>query len=343
VPVEPHVIDKGIPTPGLLAQVLTNKYADHLPLYRQEAIFGRAGVALPRSTLAQWVGSCGVELQPLVDALKREILSRGVVHADETPVQMLKPGKGKTHRAYLWAYAAGAHEDIKAVVYDFCESRAGANAKAFLDEWRGSLVVDDFSGYKQLMGDSPGQITEVGCWAHARRKFHDLQLANQSQIAEQAVRQIAQIYAVEREVKELSAEDRLRIRQEKSQPLVQTLYEWLMLNRQKVPEGSATAKAIDYSLRRWRALTRFLEDGQVPVDNNWIENQIRPIAIGRNNWLFAGSLRGGQRAAAVMSLIQSAKLNGHDPHAYLKDVLTRLPMHMNSRIDELLPHCWNRA
>jgi transposase len=340
VPVEPHVIDKGIPTPGLLAQVLVNKFADHLPLYRQEAIFGRAGVAIPRSTLAQWVGSCGVELQPLVDALKRDILSRSVIHADETPVQMLKPGKGKTHRAYLWAYAAGAHEDIQAVVYDFCESRAGANAKAFLDEWRGSLVVDDFSGYKQLMGDAQEQITEVGCWAHARRKFHDLQLANQSQIAEQAVRQIAQIYAVEREVKDLNAEDRLRIRQDKSVPLVQTLHDWLMLNRQKVPEGSATAKAIDYSLRRWQALTRFLQDGQVPVDNNWIENQIRPIAIGRNNWLFAGSLRAGQRAAAVMSLIQSAKLNGHDPHAYLKDVLTRLPTHMNSRLEELLPHRW---
>jgi transposase len=342
-PVEPHVIDKGIPTPGLLAQVLVNKFADHLPLYRQEAIFGRAGVAIPRSTLAQWVGSCGVELQPLVDALKQDILMRSVIHADETPVQMLKPGHGKTHRAYLWAYAAGAHEDMKAVVYDFCESRAGANAKAFLDEWRGSLVVDDFSGYKQLMGDAAGQITEVGCWAHARRKFHDLQLANQSQIAEQAVRQIAQIYAVEREVKELSAEERLAIRQDKSQPLVQTLYEWLVLNRQKVPEGSATAKAIDYSLRRWSALTRFLEDGQVPVDNNWIENQIRPIAIGRNNWLFAGSLRGGQRAAAAMSLIQSAKLNGHDPHAYLKEVLTRLPTHMNSRIEELLPHRWSPA
>ncbi len=342
-PVEPHVIDKGIPTPGLLAQVLVNKFADHLPLYRQEAIFGRAGVAIPRSTLAQWVGTCGVELQPLVDALKRDILSRSVVHADETPVQMLKPGKGKTHRAYLWAYAAGAHEDIKAVVYDFCESRAGANAKAFLDEWRGSLVVDDFSGYKQLMGDASGQITEVGCWAHARRKFHDLQLANQSQIAEQAVRQMAQIYAVEREVKDLSCEERLGIRQDKSQPLVQTLYEWLVLNRQKVPEGSATAKAIDYSLRRWRALTRFLEDGQLPVDKNWIENQIRPIAIGRNNWLFAGSLRGGQRAAAAMSLIQSAKLNGHDPHAYLKDVLTRLPTHINSRIEELLPQRWRPA
>ena len=339
-PVEPHVIDKGIPTPGLLAQVLVNKYADHLPLYRQEAIFGRAGVTIPRSTLAQWVGSCGVELQPLVDALKRDILSRSVIHADETPVQMLKPGQGKTHRAYLWAYAAGAHEDIKAVVYDFCESRAGANAKAFLDEWRGSLVVDDFSGYKQLMGDAQERITEVGCWAHARRKFHDLQLAKQSQIAEQALRQMAQIYGVEREVKDLNAQERLRIRQEKSEALVKTLHEWLLLNRQKVSEGSATAKAIDYSLRRWRALTRFLEDGQVPVDNNWIENQIRPIALGRNNWLFAGSLRGGQRAAAAMSLIQSAKLNGHDPHAYLKDVLTRLPTHMNSRIEELLPHRW---
>jgi hypothetical protein len=151
---------------------------------------------------------------------------------------------------------------------------------------------------------------------------------------------MAKIYAVEREVKDLSGEERLGIRKDKSQPLVQSLYEWLLQSRQKVPEGSATAKAIDYSLRRWRALTRFLEDGQVPVDNNWIENQIRPIAIGRNNWLFAGSLRGGQRAAAAMSLIQSAKLNGHDPHGYLKDVLTRLPTHLNSRIEELLPHRW---
>ena len=150
-PVDAHVIDKGIPTTGLLAQVLVAKFADHLPLYRQEAIFGRAGLAIPRSTLGAWVGSCGVQLQPLVDALKAEILSHSVVHADETPVQMLKPGNGKTHRAYLWAYAAGAFEDTKAVVYDFCESRAGENAKVFLGGWRGSLVCDDFSGYKQLM------------------------------------------------------------------------------------------------------------------------------------------------------------------------------------------------
>ena len=184
-PVQAHVIDKGIPTTGLLAQVLVGKYADHLPLYRQEAIFGRASPAIPRSTLAQWVGTCGVRLQPLVDALKTEILSHRVLHADETPVAMLKPGDGKTHRAYLWAYAPGAFESIKAVVYDFCESRSGEHARRFLGHgtdkaWKGCLTCDDFSGYKALIASG---VTEVGCLAHARRKFFDLHAANQSQIA----------------------------------------------------------------------------------------------------------------------------------------------------------------
>jgi transposase len=335
--VDAHIIDKGIPTTGLLAQVLVAKFADHLPLYRQEAIFGRAGLAIPRSTLGAWVGSCGVQLQPLVDALKAEILSHSVVHADETPVQMLKPGTGKTHRAYLWAYAAGAFEETKAVVYDFCESRAGENAKLFLGDWRGSLVCDDFSGYKQLMGQG---VTEVGCLAHARRKFFDLHVSNKSQIAHSALEQIGRIYDIEREVKELPPKERQRIRQERSKPLLDALHQWMLLNRQKVPDGTATAKALDYSLRRWGALTRFVDNGQLPIDNNPIENQIRPIAIGRNNWLFAGSLRAGKRGAAIMSLIQSARLNGHDPYAYLKDVLTRLPTQRNSMIGELLPHRW---
>ena len=332
-PVAAHVIDKGIPTTGLLAQVLVAKFADHLPLYRQESIFARAGVAIPRSTLGAWVGSCGVQLQPLVDALKAQILTHSVVHADETPVQMLKPGTGKTHRAYLWAYAAGAFEDTKAVVYDFCESRAGENAKVFLGDWRGSLVCDDFSGYKQLMTQG---VTEVGCLAHARRKFFDLHASNKSQIAHSALVQIGRIYDIEREVKDIHPDERRRIRQDRSKPLLDALHQWMVLNRQQITDGSATAKALDYSLRRWGALTRFVSDGQLPVDNNHIENQIRPIAIGRNNWLFAGSLR----AAAVMSLIQSAKLNGHDPYAYLKDVLTRLPTQRNSLIAELLPHRW---
>lgn len=336
-PVAAHVIDKGIPTTGLLAQVLVAKFADHLPLYRQEAIFGRAGLAIPRSTLGAWVGSCGVQLQPLVDALKDDILTHRVVHADETPVQMLQPGHGKTHRAYLWAYAAGAFEDTKAVVYDFCASRAGENAKAFLGTWRGSLVCDDFSGYKQLMAQG---VTEVGCLAHARRKFFDLHAAHKSPVAQRALEQIAQVYEIERELKALGADERQRQRQERSKPLLDALHAWLRLTRQKVTDGTATAKALDYSLRRWQALTRFVDDGQLPVDNNHIENQIRPIAIGRNNWLFAGSLRAGQRGAAVMSLIQSARLNGHDPYAYLKDVLTRLPTQRASLVHELLPHRW---
>ena len=337
-PVDAHVIDKGIPTAGLLAQVLVAKYADHLPLHRQEAMFGRAGLAIPRSTLAQWVGICGVRLQPLVDALKDEILQSAVLHADETPVAMLKPGKGSTHRAYLWAYAPGAFEDLRAVVYDFCESRAGEHARKFLGDWQGSLVCDDFSGYKQSF--IQGGITEAGCLAHARRKFFDLHAANQSQLAQFALEQIGKVYDIERQAKELSAQDRLEMRQKHSQPILDALYQWMVLQRQQLPDSCATAKALDYSIRRWAALTRFTTNGQLPVDNNWIENQIRPIAVGRNNWLFAGSLRAGQRAAAVMSLIQSAKLNGHDPFAYLKDVLTRLPAHKNSQIGELLPHRW---
>jgi transposase len=336
-PVDAHVIDKGIPTAGLLAQVLVAKYADHLPLYRQESIFGHAGVAIARSTLAQWVGTCGVRLQPLVEAMKADILQHRVLHADETPVQMLKPGDGKTHRAYLWAYAPGAFEDIKAVVYDFCESRAGEHARKFLGEWRGSLTCDDFSGYKALIASG---VTEVGCLAHARRKFFDLHASNKSELAEFALEQFARVYDIEREVKELDAHQRQVVRQHKAKPVLDALHEWMTLQRQMVPNGSATAKALDYSLRRWVAFTRFVDDGQLPVDNNWIENQIRPIALGRNNWLFAGSLRAGQRAAAVMSLIQSARMNGHDPYAYLKDVLTRLPTQRASQIGELLPHRW---
>ena len=323
-PVPAQIIDKGIPTAGLLAQVLVAKYADHLPLYRQEGIFARAGMALPRSTLAQWVGVCGVRLQPLVDALKQDILSHAVLHADETPVPMLKPGNKKTHRAYLWAYAPGAFEDLKAVVYDFCESRSGEHARAFLGTeteqggWQGKLVCDDYSAYKALFTKG---IVESGCMAHARRKLFELHVNHSSQIAEAGLKLFAQLYAIEREVKSLNAGQRLKLRQTKARPIADALHDWMRLQRCKITDGSATARALDYSLKRWVALTRYLDDAQLPIDNNWCENQIRPVAVGRNNWLFAGSLRAGQRAAAVMSLIQSAKLNGHDPYAYMKDVL----------------------
>jgi transposase len=247
------------------------------PLYRQEQIFGRAGLAIPCSTLGAWVGACGVQLQPLVDALHQEILQQNVLHADETPVQMLSPGKGKTHRAYLWAYTPTQFSDLRAVVYAFADSRAGEHARTFLEKWQGKLVCDDYSGYKASFQQG---IAEIGCAAHAQRKL--------------------------------------------------------------VSEGSAIAKAMDYSLKHWEALTRYLHDGNVPIDNKWVENQIRPWAIGRSNWLFAGSLRAGQRAAAIMSLIRSAQLNGHDPYAYLKDVLTRLPTHRANDVSQLLPYRWRQ-
>jgi transposase len=338
-PVPPQVIDKGIPTAGLLAQVLVAKYADHAPLYRQEEIFARAGVAIPRSTLAEWVGACGVKLQPLCDAMKALLLTRSVLHADETPVPMLKPGLKRTHRSYLWAYGTTAFDPDQIVLYDFAEGRGGDYARAFLGDWKGQLVCDDYQGYDALFR---GGVTEVGCMAHARRKFHALHVNHQSEIAAEALELYGALYAVESEAKDLKldAENRRRLRKEKAKPVAEKLRTWLDRKLTQVPEGSATSKAISYSLRRWDALTRYLDDGNLPIDNNWLENRIRPIALGRSNWLFAGSARAGRRAAAVMSLVQSAKLNGHDPYAYLRDVLERLPLTPEHRLVELMPHVW---
>lgn len=336
-PVPAEVIDKGIPTAGLLAQVLVAKHSDHLPLYRQEAIFGRAGLAIPRSTLAAWIGVCGVRLQPLVDALKEHVLRCAVVQADETPVAMLAPGTGKTHRAYLWAYAAGAFEPVRAVVYDFTASRAGEHARTFLGDWRGSLVCDDYGGYKALWAQG---VIEAGCMAHARRYFMELVKTDKSTLAATAVEFMGQLYGIEREVKDLTPERRLEERRRRALPITQALHAWLVAQRAKVTDGGAIAKAIDYSLKRWAALMRYLDDPALPIDNNHDEQQIRTWATGRKNWLFAGSLVAGQRAAAITSLIQSAKLNGLDPYAYLRDVLARLPTHKARDIDQLLPHLW---
>ena len=350
-PVAPHIIDKGLPTSGLLAQVLVAKYVDHLPLYRQESIYERAGLSIARSTLAAWVGECGAQLQPLVDALKAEMLRHEVLHADETPVAMLKPANlrdGKTHRAYLWSYCTTSFNPMRAVVFDFAESRGGQHVREFLGlssedrrpGWKGKLVVDDFSGYKACFELG---VTEVGCMAHARRKFHELWANHASLVGEQALKFFVQLYEIEREAQPLTAQQRLALRQGRAKPIADALHQWLTQQRQKVPDGSATARAIDYSLKRWAALTRYLDDEDLPIDNNWVENQIRPIAIGRSNWLFAGSLRAGKRAAAVMSLVHTARINGIEPLAYLRDVLERLPTLPASRVSELLPHRWKAS
>lgn len=281
-PVPAQIIDKGIPTAGLLAHVMIAKFADHLPLYRQESIFGRAGLAIPRSTLAQWVGVTGVQLQPLVDALRDVVIGQQVVHADETPVQMLAPGSKKTHRSYVWAYATSQFCETAAVVYDFSPSRAGEHARNFLQGWKGKLVCDDFGGYKASFELG---VTEIGCMAHARRKFFELHATNKSQLAEQALRYIQLLYEIESEVRDLEPDLRRRIRQEKAVPVMDRLHAWMIAQRDLVPEGSAISRALDYSLKRWPALSRYLDDGAVPIDNNWAENQIRPWALGRKNWL----------------------------------------------------------
>ncbi|RZI25384.1 IS66 family transposase, partial [Pseudomonas orientalis] len=251
--------------------------------------------------------------------------------------QMLAPGTKKTHRSYVWAYATSQFCETAAVVYDFSSSRAGEHARNFLQDWKGKLVCDDFGGYKASFELG---VTEIGCMAHARRKFFELHTTNKSTLAEQALRYIQSLYEIESEVRDLEPDLRRRIRQEKAVPLMDMLHAWMIAQRDLVPEGSAISRALDYSLKRWAALSRYLGDGAVPIDNNWAENQIRPWALGRKNWLFAGSLRSGKRAAAIMSLIQSARLNGHDPYAYLKDVLTRLPTQRANEITDLLPHRW---
>jgi transposase len=337
-PVAPHVVDKGQPTAGLVAHTLVSRFVDHVPYYRQEQVNARSGVHTPRSTLATWAGAGGAALTPLFEALCRFVFAAPVLHADETPVAMLDPGAGKTKKAYVWAYARGAFDAVPAVVYDFAPGRSGRYPIEFLDNWSGTLICDDYAGYDAVL-KLHGR-TEAGCLAHARRKFDELAKAGASPIAAQALQRIASLYRIEQEVAQASTAERLAARRERSAPLWDQLHAWLRQERARVPDGGATAAAIDYSLRRWDALGRFLYDGQVAIDNNHVENLMRPWAMGRKAWLFAGSELAGKRAAMVMSLVQSARLAGHEPWAYLKDVLERLPEHPNNRIDELLPHRW---
>jgi len=339
-PVDPQIIDKGMPTAGLLAHTLVSRFVDHLPYYRQEQINARAGVHTPRSTLAAWSGAAGASLMPLYDAHRAFVLGAPVLHADETPVNMLDPGAGKTVKAYVWAYARGEHDPMRGVAYDFCKGRGSKYPAEFLAGWQGTLTCDDYGGYDAALR-LPGRL-EGGCLAHARRKFDELAKVNASPVATQAIQRIARLYRVEAEAREMTPDERLAHRKQHGQPLWDEMHAWLSVERTRVPDGGGIANALDYSLRRWTALGRFLQDGAVSIDNNHIENLMRPWAMGRKAWLFAGSELAGQRAAMVMSLVQSAKLNGHEPWAYLKDVLERLLAHPNSRIDELLPHRWGK-
>ena len=334
-PVPGAIIDGGLPTARLLAWVGISKYVDHLPLYRLEAIAARELVPLPRSTLADWIGRIGVALEPLLDRLKMWLLEDEVLHADETPVRQLDPGTGKTRKAYLWAYRNNALGDRPPIiVFDYQPGRGGQYPRDFLRDWIGWLMVDEYSGYKALWA---GGVTELGCLAHARRKFFDLHAANQSPEAAEALSRIGELYALEQSAREVTPAARAALRAQHAVPRLEALHLWLLATRQRAADGSALARALDYSLRRWPALSRYATRGDLPIDNNPIENAIRPIALGKKNWLFAGSEAAGRRAAAIQSLLATAKANGLEPMAWLTDTLEKLPTWPNSRVDELLP------
>jgi len=342
-PAPSRPVERGLAGPGLLAHVLTAKFCDHLPLFRQSDIYAREGIDLERSTLAKWVGDSSKLLTPLVEALRRYVMAAEKIHGDDTPVPVLAPGNGKTKTGRLWTYVrddrpAGS-QDAPAAWFAYSPDRRGEHPQQHLAKFQGILQADAFAGFDKLYKD--GTIQEAPCMAHIRRKFYDLVEAHQSPIAIEAVERIAALYAIEKEIRGRPPEVRQKVRSEKARPLLDAMRTWLEESLTKLSPKSVTAGAIHYALNLWSAMVRYCDDGRIEIDNNAAERALRAIAIGRRNYLFAGSDAGGERAAAIYSLIASAKLNGMDPEAYLRYVLERIADHPIKHIEELLP--WNVA
>jgi transposase len=338
-PAPDRPIERGLPTPALLAQVIAAKYADHCPLYRQEGIYRRSGVELPRAMLASWVGETATLLDPLVASLERYVLAAAKLHVDDTPVPVLAPGLGRTKTGRLWAYVRderpSAGPDPPAVVYRYSPDRKGERPQSHLKSFAGILQADGYGGFTPLYAD--GRIVEAACWAHARRKFYDVYVADRSPTAAEALRRIGLLYAIEREIRGQPPNARAEARRERAAPMLAELRDWLVATHATLSVKSPLAGAIQYALTRWTALTRYVDDGRVEVDNNAAERAIRALVLGRRNYLFAGSDRGGETAARLYSLIGTCRLNGIDPHGYLRHVLERIAEHPINRIDELLP------
>ena len=342
-PAPSHPIARGRAGPGLLAPILFSKYGLHLPLTRQSITYAHEGIDLDVSTLADWVGAAAATLMPLVEVIHAHVFAAERIHADDTTIPVL--AKGKTRTGRLWTYVRDDQPfggpDPPAAAFFYSRDRTGEHPERHLATYAGLMQADAYAGFYRLYqaGRKPGPIIEAACWAHARRKFFDLARLNKAPIAIEAVERIDALFAIEREINGMTAPERLAVRNERSRPLVVALEAWLRERRAKLSGKSETAKAIDYSLKRWAALTRFLDDGRLCMSNNAAERELRAVAMGRKNWTFAGSDEGGRRAAAIYTLIQTAKLNDIDPQAWLADVLARLPDHPAKRIGDLLP--WN--
>jgi transposase len=342
-PAPEHLIKSGLPTEAMVAAVLVAKYGWHLPLYRQAKMLAAQGLDLDRSTLAFWVGYAAAELTPLYEWLKANLLSSVKLAVDETPVPVLDPGRGKTKTGYFWAIARDdrpwSGTDPPAVVYTYTPGRGGEHLETLLANYRGIVQCDGYAPYKKLPVD---RITVAFCWSHLRREFFKIAERGDAPIATEAVARIAQIYAVEKEVRGANADARRAARQARSRPLVDALKMFFEHQLGRLSGGSDTAKIIRYGLRHWDGLARFLDDGRIELDTNIVERSMRPQALTRKNALFAGHDDGAENWAILASLIETAKLSGIDPQAWLADILTRLVnLWPNNRLDELLP--WNSA
>ena len=342
-PAPSRPIERGRAGPGLLAHVLVSKFADHLPLYRQSVIYAREGVELSRSLLADWVGASSHLLRPLVDAVRRHVMAGEKLHADDTPVPVLAPDNGKSKTGRLWAYVrddrpSGAATP-PAVWFAYTPDRKGIHPQTHLIPFSGILQADAYAGFNAVY--ETGRIHEAACWAHARRKFYDLHAARPSAVTADALRRIGELYAVEADIRGKPPNERLAVRRTRSRPLLDDLEAWLRGILSTLSRKSDTTAAIMYALNLWPALTRYCDDGVVEIDNSAAERALRGVAVGRRNYLFAGADSGGERAAAIYTLIGTAKLNGVDPEAWLRHVLTHIADHPVNRVDEFLP--WHYA
>jgi transposase len=341
-PLPSRPIERGRPGPGLLAHVLVSKYGDHLPLYRQSQIFGRNGINLDRSTLADWVGKSTALLEPLADAISRHVLSGPAIFADDTPIKMQAPGNGRTKTARIWTYVRDERPwlgpDPPAAWYRFTVDRKGAHPAQHLANYKGWMHADGYAGFNELYRS--GGVREVACMAHIRRKFVDVFQSEGAFLAEEAIKRIARLYAVEKDGRGRPPHDRVQLRQTRAKPILDDLETWLQAQLPKISGKSELAKAIRYALARMKKLRPYLDHGCLEADNNCAERAMKPVALGRKNYLFVGSEGGGKSAAIAYTLIETAKLNGVDPQAWLTNVLSRIADHKITRIDELLPWCY---